>query len=270
MGSALGLGAMQKGCEEWGSLGVRGDAQGQPHCRRCPARCITAGRSAVGSSVLPPVLIPPRWDNRAVGSTGLWFFPLFLSKARTLWISLCLRAPQSHPWGAHGLGPPWGAEGVEVGAGRRSRAVTSPPLLVWVSFCPCGGGRISSCWWQLLCWSRKECSRWLAQRISPSSPHLSISPLPPPLLLLFFSLLAFPRGLPGAATPPRPASLPLHPQPLFLGRKPNPYLPISEEESPHLPGEMEALGKGGGGGGGEGLGHIGCPQWEWGCGYPPP
>lgn len=135
MGSALGLGAMQKGCDEWGSLGVHGDAQGQPHCRRCPARCVTAGRSAVGSSVLPPVLIPPRWDKRAVGSTGLWLFPLFLSKARTLWISLCLRAPQSHPWGAHG----WGAEGVEVGAGRRSRAVTSPPLLIWVSFCPCGG-----------------------------------------------------------------------------------------------------------------------------------
>lgn len=54
--------------------------------------------------------------------------------------------------------------------------------------------------------------------------------------------------------PPSPSIPSLHPQPLFLGRKPDPYLFISEEESPHLPGGIEW---------GGGLGHTGCPQWGW-------
>lgn len=249
MGSALGLGAMQKGCEEWGSLGVRGDAQGQPHCRRCPARCVTAGRSAVGSSVLPPVLIPPRWDKRAVGSTGLWLFPLFLSKARTLWISLCLRAPQSHPWGAHGWGPPWGAEGVEVGAGRRSRAVTSPPLLIWVSFCPCGGEGSAPVGGS----SYAGAERSAADGWRSASPHhLPISPSPrclPRCSSRSSRCWLSPEGFPVLQPPLALHPSPCVPSPYFWAESPTRICPSQKRRALIFLGRWRHWGRGAGVGG---------------------
>lgn len=104
-GSVLGLGAVQQGCEKCGSLRDRWDARGQHHRRQCPALCITAGHSA-----LPPVLIPPNRDKRALGSARIWSFSLFFNKAQTFfWTSLCLSSPQSHPWGDTGMGTPMGS-----------------------------------------------------------------------------------------------------------------------------------------------------------------